>query len=213
MKIFRDICNSYGVNSYLLVGKDGTGVLIDPAFQNELELNELQNRIQENKVSLKAIIATHTHADHIMGTKLVVDAYPTAAFLIHKEGEPLYKTANDYSMIMGFKKREFPNPTGYVEDGEMLQFSDIELQVLYTPGHAPGSICLYNKADNVVFTGDVLFNSSIGRTDLQGGSFEVLQKSIREKLYTLSPDTLVLTGHGDSTSIGFEKENNPYVRG
>ena len=214
MEIFRNICNSYEVNSYLLIADDGTGVLIDPAFENERELSVLQRMIDENDASLVAIIATHTHADHVMGAKLLMDTYPDAAFLMHKEAEPLYKMLNDYSMIMGFKKRELATPTGYVTDNEILRFSDIELQVFHTPGHAPGSICMYCKTEDgdVVFTGDVLFHSSIGRTDLPGGSFDVLRTSIIEKLFTLPPDTLVLTGHGDATSIEFEKENNPFLQ-
>ena len=211
MKILRTVFNSYLVNSYLLIAGDNTGVLIDPACSNEEEAKRLQKIIEENNVRLSAIIATHTHADHTMGAKFVLDAYPNAAFLMHKEAEPLYKMTNDYSLIMGFKKVELPNPTQYVAEGEMLQFSDIELKVLYTPGHAPGSICLYSKADDVLFSGDVLFCSSIGRTDLPGGSFEVLRQSIFEKLFTLPLNTLVLPGHGDNTSIEFEKDNNPFL--
>jgi len=211
MKILQTVCNSYAVNSYLLIASDNTGVLIDPACKDEGECNRLQKMIQENNVSLRGIIATHTHADHVMGAKLVMDAYPEAAFLMHKEAEPLYEMLNDYSMIMGFKKRELAKITGYVTDNEVLQFSDIELQVLYTPGHAPGSICLYSPKDEVVFSGDVLFQSSIGRTDLPGGNYEVLKTSIFEKLFTLSPNTMVLPGHGDNTTIAFEKENNPFL--
>jgi glyoxylase-like metal-dependent hydrolase (beta-lactamase superfamily II) len=211
MKIFKTVCNSYIVNSYLLVASDNKGVLIDPACNDEAEWNRLQKIIKEHNVNLVGVIATHTHADHVMGAKFVLDAYPDAVFLMHKEGEPLYKATNDYSMIMGFKKREMPSPAGYVTDNEILHFSDIELQVFYTPGHAPGSICLYSKSDNVVFTGDVLFQSSIGRTDLPGGSFEVLKTSIYEKLFMLPENTIVLPGHGDSTTIEFEKKNNPYL--
>ena len=211
MKVLKTVCNSYLVNSYLLISGDNKGVLIDPACSDDAEWNRLQKIINEHNANLVSVIATHTHADHVMGAKFVMDSYPDAVFLIHKEGEPLYKTTNDYSLIMGFKKREMPNPTGYVTDNEVLPFSDIELQVLYPPGHAPGSICLYAKSDDVVFTGDVLFQSSIGRTDLLGGSFEVLKTSIYEKLFTLPPNTMVLPGHGDSTTIEFEKENNPYL--
>jgi len=211
MKIFKTVCNSYLVNSYLLIAENGEGILLDPACKDEAEFNRLQKIIKEYNASIVGVIATHTHADHIMGAKFVLDAYPNVIFLMHEEGEPLYKAANDYGLIMGFKKREMPNPTGYVIDNEILRFSNIELQVFYTPGHAPGSICLYSKADDVVFTGDVLFCGDIGRTDLPGGSFEVLRTSIYEKLLTLPPYTIVLPGHGDSTTIEFEKENNRYL--
>ena len=211
MKILTTVCNSYSVNSYLLIADDNKGVLIDPACKDEEECRRLQQMIKDNNVSLVAMIATHTHADHVMGAKLVMDACPEAAFLMHKEAEPLYGMLNDYSMIMGFKKRELAKITGYVTDNEMLQFADIELQVLYTPGHAPGSVCLYSPKDKVVFSGDVLFQSSIGRTDLHGGSYEVLKTSIYEKLFTLPSDTMVLPGHGDGTTIAFEKENNPFL--
>jgi len=211
MKVLRSIFNSYSVNSYLLIANDNKGVLVDPACRDEVDSSRLQKTIEENNVCLSAIIATHTHADHIMGAKLVLDMYPQAAFMMHKEAEPLYKMCNDYSIIMGFKKRELPNPTQYVSDDEVLHFSDIALKVLYTPGHAPGSICLYSETDNMLFSGDVLFLSSIGRTDLPGGSFEVLRNSILEKLFTLPNNTIVLPGHGDSTSIEYEKLNNPYL--
>jgi len=212
MKILRAVFNSYMVNSYLLIGSDNEGVLIDPACSDENECSRLQEMIEKNNVQLSAIIATHTHADHIMGAKLVMDAYPKAAFIMHKEAEPLYWMCNDYSMIMGFKKRHLSDPTQYVTDDEVLHFSDIELKVLYTPGHAPGSICLYSKSGSILFSGDVLFFNSIGRTDLPGGSYEVLRTSIFEKLFTLPDNTVVLPGHGDDTNIEFEKINNPFLR-
>ena len=211
MKVLNLVFNSYMVNSYLLIASDNKGVLIDPACSDKTESNRLQKIIKENNVSLSAIIATHTHADHVMGANLVLNANPKAEFLMHKEAEPLYRMTNDYSMIMGFKKRELPNPTRYVADGELLHFSDIELKVLYTPGHAPGSICLYSKAEDMLFSGDVLFLNSIGRTDLPGGSFEVLKQSIFEKLFILPDNTVVFPGHGDSTNIDFEKNNNPFL--
>ncbi len=211
MKVLRTVFNSYLVNSYLLIANDGKAVLIDPACSDQKECDRLQKIINEHNLSLVSIITTHTHADHVMGVKLLLDTYPEATFLMHKEAYLLYTMTNDYSMIMGFEKRELPDPTGYVSDGEMLHFSDISLNVLYTPGHAPGSICLYSKEDNMLFSGDVLFHNSIGRTDLPGGSFDVLKKSIFEKLFTLPSDTIVLPGHGDRTTIGFEKDNNPFL--
>jgi glyoxylase-like metal-dependent hydrolase (beta-lactamase superfamily II) len=212
MKILRFVCNSYLVNSYLLIADDDRAILIDAACNDQQEFEHLQEIIKKYNIRLTTVIMTHTHADHIMGIKQIMDNYPDVSFLIHREAEPLYTRANDYSMIMGFKKREFPSPTGYVTDGETLQVSDIALEILYTPGHAPGSICLYLRKENLLFSGDVLFRDSIGRTDLPGGSFDTLKKSIYEKLFTLPDDTTVFPGHGDNTTLGYEKTNNPFLR-
>ena len=211
MKILRTVCNSYLVNSYILIAEDNTAVLIDPACDSKEEFNRLLKIINEQELNIVATIITHPHADHVMGAKLMTEAFPQAELLMHEEGIPLYMAMNDYSIIMGFDKREIPAPTRYITDNEILKFSDIELQVLYTPGHAPGSICLYSKTDNVLFSGDVLFQSSIGRTDLPGGSFDVLKKSIYEKLFVLPDDTIVLPGHGDQTTIEYEKKHNPFL--
>ena len=211
MKILRTVCNSYLVNSYILIAEDNTSVLIDPACSNKEEFGRMLKIFEEYKLNIVATIITHPHADHVMGSKFMTDAFPKMELLMHEEGYPLYLTMNDYSLIMGFHKTEIPQPTRFVKDNEILKFSDIEIQVLYTPGHAPGSICLYSKADDVVFSGDVLFQSSIGRTDLPGGSFEVLKKSIYDKLFSLPCNTIVLPGHGDQTTIEFEKENNPFL--
>ena len=211
MKILRTVCNSYLVNSYLLIAKDNTGVLIDPACSSKEEFDRLLKIINDYTLNMAATIITHPHADHVMGAQFMIDTFPQAELLMHKEGFPLYQTMNDYSLIMGFGKREIPQPTRFVTDNEILNFSDIELEVLYTPGHAPGSICLYGKDNDVVFSGDVLFQNSIGRTDLPGGNFNMLKKSISEKLFTLPENTLVLPGHGDQTTIEFEKEHNPFL--
>ena len=211
MKILRTVCNSYLVNSYILIAEDNTVVLIDPACDNEEEFNRLLKIINKQNLTIVATIITHPHADHVMGAKFMTDTFPQAELLMHEEGNSLYLEMNDYSLIMGFDKRDIPVPTRYVADDEILTFSDIELQVLYTPGHAPGSICLYAKTDDVLFSGDVLFQSSIGRTDLPGGSFDVLKKSIYEKLFVLPEDTIVLPGHGDQTTIEYEKKNNPFL--
>jgi glyoxylase-like metal-dependent hydrolase (beta-lactamase superfamily II) len=211
MNISQFACNSYEVNTYLLAADDNKAVIIDPACADESEFARLKKTIAEKRLKIVCILLTHPHADHVLGVKFLTDAFPNAQFLMHKEGLPLYENANDYSLIMGFQKRAFPAPSGFLTDEQELRFSDIRLNVFYTPGHAPGSVCYYAKSEDVVFTGDVLFHSSIGRTDLPGGSFETLRKSIMEKLFTLPDSTLVLPGHGEETSIEFEKQHNPFL--
>lgn len=212
MNISQAVFNSYAVNTYLLTAEDRTTVLIDPACADKAEFARLKKTIEEKQLNVVCMLLTHAHADHILGIPFVADAFPNAQFLMHKEGLPLYEDANDYSLIMGFKKREFPAPSGLVTDGQELVFSDIKLKVLHTPGHAPGSICYYAKEEDVVFSGDVLFCSSVGRTDLPGGDTETLYHSIREQLFTLPNTTLVLPGHGSETTIGFEKQHNPFLK-
>ena len=213
MDITQTAFNSYAVNTYLLKATNKKTVIIDPACADKSEFARLEKIIAENQLDIVCVLLTHSHADHILGVKFITDVFPNAQFLMHKEGLSIYESANDYSMIMGFKKRELPAPSGFLSDEQELEFAtDLKLKVFYTPGHAPGSLCYYEDTAGVVFTGDVLFQNSIGRTDLPGGSFEVLRTSIFEKLFTLPDSTLVLPGHGDETTIGFEKENNPFLK-
>ncbi|MBO4738535.1 MAG: MBL fold metallo-hydrolase [Bacteroidales bacterium] len=211
MKIYRTVFNSYMVNTYLLLSDNKQAVIIDPAFANQQEWEMMNNKIVELGASLQMALVTHAHADHIMGAALLLNAYPNIAFMMHKDSLPLYQDANNYAMIMGFEKQNFPQPTQFYADNQQLEIDNHRLTILSTPGHAPGSVSVYSQEDNVVFTGDALFRCSIGRTDLQGGSFDVLKHSIQQKLYTLPDETLVLPGHGDSSTIAFEKHYNPFV--
>jgi len=211
MDITQVAFNSYEVNTYLLVSENKKTVIIDPACSNESEFGHLERIIAERQMDVVCILLTHAHADHVMGIKYVMDAFPDAQFLMHEEGLSLYESANDYSMIMGFKKQEFPAPSGFITDEQRLVFApDLRLKVFHTTGNAPGSVCYYAADDNVVFTGDVLFRQSIGRTDLPGGDHETLLTSIREKLFTLPDFILVLPGHGGSTTIEKEKQDNSF---
>jgi glyoxylase-like metal-dependent hydrolase (beta-lactamase superfamily II) len=148
-----------------------------------------------------------------MGCRLIADAFPQATLWMHEESLDLYQQVNDYAMLMGFSKiADIPQPDGYLKDADVRKLGELTLQILHTPGHAPGSICIYCPEAEIVFTGDVLFKDSIGRTDLQGGSFDVLQDMIQTKLFTLPQQTVVLPGHGDQTTIGYEQQYNPFLR-
>ena len=130
---------------------------------------------------------------------------------MHKGGEYFIKNAKSWAELLGFYIDKVDLPSKFLEDADKIKFGKSELEVAYTPGHADGSICLISRKDKFVISGDVLFAGSIGRTDLPTGNFEILAKSIKEKLYTLDDDFTVYPGHGPSTTIGEEKRSNPFV--
>ena len=181
-----------GVNCYVL-GDEETreAIVIDPGGN----VPDIQAVIQRHALSLKTIINTHGHWDHT-GGNAGLQKVCGGRILIHPREQ--YKD---------FK------PDGFIEDGDLESFGSLKLKVLYTPGHSPGGISLYLAEAGLVFVGDLLFSGSIGRTDLAGGSFEVLLRSVTEKIFPLGDETQVLPGHGPSTTVGREKRFNPFLRG
>jgi glyoxylase-like metal-dependent hydrolase (beta-lactamase superfamily II) len=208
MKTF--VFNSFMVNGYLLFDETGEAVSVDISCSTGREERELSGFIDTNGLTLVMNINTHCHIDHILGNDFI-EAHYKIRPVYHRAGIPFFITAREIADSFGFRLDRIPEPAKYLEDGELLRWGKTELQVLYTPGHAEGSICLYNQHQGFVITGDVLFRDSIGRTDLPGGNFDQLMKSIREKLFTLPDDTVVYPGHGPDTTIGYEKRNNPFI--
>ncbi len=198
----------FAVFAYL-VGSTTTGeaLVIDPAAEGEFLVKEAE----KNSLRIKYIVNTHSHVDHVMGNKKM-KALTGAEIVIH-EAESMYLGGKPDQMTTMFGAEPSPRADITVRDGDLITVGDISLKVLHTPGHSPGSMCLY--ADGLVFTGDTLFVGGVGRTDLQGGSWETLVSSIRGKLFRLPDPTVVLPGHnyGEATksTIGLEKASNPYV--
>jgi glyoxylase-like metal-dependent hydrolase (beta-lactamase superfamily II) len=122
-----------------------------------------------------------------------------------------WETASEFGSVFGIKVENMITPVNFIEEGDILHYGNSSLEVLYTPGHADGSVCLVNHTDRYVIAGDVLFRDSIGRTDLPTGNFDILYKSITTKLFTLPDDYVVYPGHGPETTIGYEKQNNPFL--
>jgi len=208
----RTVCNSYLVNSYILAAENKEAVLIDPACCDEQQCSRMVEAVEQNQFKIVHILITHPHADHVMGTQMLKSAFPDATIMMHKEGLETYLQANDYALLMGFKKMSnIPPIDEYIVDNQEIKLSNLTLKILYTPGHAPGSVSIFCPQGNLVFTGDVLFKESIGRTDLAGGDFQTLKNMIYNKLFTLGEDTTVLPGHGNKTTIGHEKQFNPFL--
>ncbi|MEI6890316.1 MAG: MBL fold metallo-hydrolase [Bacteroidales bacterium] len=203
--------NSFMVNTYVLYDETGEAVIVDAACYEPFEKQGLSDFIADAGLKVVRNIYTHCHIDHILGTGYVFQKYGVRPEY-HKAGIPFFDQAKDIGFNFGYTLDEFPETLGYFEDGEQIRFGMCALQVLYTPGHADGSVCFYHPDDGFVITGDVLFKDTIGRTDLPTGDFEILRENIITKLFTLPDDTIVYPGHGPATTIGYEKENNEFIK-
>ncbi len=201
------IVNAFFVNNHLLIDRENREIALIDAPGVYPELNDLLN--QGYKV--KWIALTHGHIDHIAGLRDIVDL-TGAPWYIHLNDLKYVEHAPRDMFASVLKVKEPPENPLFFKEGDTLSIGDAEFKIFETPGHTPGGVSLYSEKYSVVFTGDTLFKLSIGRTDLPGGDFNTLKDSILTKLYTLPDNTVVFSGHGETTTIGFEKANNPFVR-
>lgn len=204
--------NPFQENTYIIYNDKKECWIVDPGMYEPSEIADFNKYIVDNELVPKAIINTHTHIDHIFGVQELVKKYQIP-FLIHKEDQPVLNGAAGSAMLFGFQFTDTPSVDGYIDESEPYKLGDDELQVLFTPGHSPGSISFYYAKGNWVLGGDVLFSGSIGRTDLPGGNFDTLINSIKTQLFSLPDHTTVYSGHGPETSIGQEKASNPFLHG
>ncbi len=204
------IFNHYQLNTYLLFDNSNEGIIIDAGNSNEEENNILFNFIDSNNINIKGLYYTHAHVDHIVGNNAIIQKYSIKA-AAHKDSLLFFEQAPSYAKSLGFDIPSLIPPEIFLKDNDIIHFGESELKVICTPGHADGSLSFYSEKDAFIIVGDVLFRGSIGRTDLPTGNFDLLSKSIVEKLYSLPNNVKVYAGHGPSTTIGFEKLNNPFV--
>jgi hydroxyacylglutathione hydrolase len=190
-------------------GGPGPGLVIDPGFEPEAILVELGRQ----RVTPTAIVLTHAHLDHAWGVAAVASAFPGAGVLLHRDDLPLYRDLALQAKMFGFPPPATVEPTGFLSEGDRVPIGGETLLVRHTPGHSPGHIVLIDEDPEapVAIVGDVLFAGSVGRTDLWGGSFPQLERSIRQVLYSLPDHTRVVCGHGPDTTIAAEKATNPFV--
>jgi len=178
--------------------------LVDPSMESEPVLEEIRSR----GLALKVILNTHGHLDHIYHNRLFQES-TGAPIWIHAADVPMLEAARQQGMMFGIDVDPSPPPDRLLADGDCLEFADVQFEVLHTPGHTPGGVCLH--APGLLIAGDTLFAGSIGRTDLPGGSYATLIRSIRSRLLPLPDDTRVLSGHGPETTIGRERGSNPFI--
>jgi hydroxyacylglutathione hydrolase len=194
-----------------IVGDETTGeaIVIDPGD----EVERVQEILSRHKLRAKYIIATHAHIDHVGGIEKLKIA-TGAAVLMHQADLPLYQNVGMQAEWLGVAPPGIVEVDQFLKEGDKLRWGALELDVLHTPGHSPGSLSLHLPgARNRIFSGDTLFQGSIGRTDLWGGSFQQIVRSIASKLLKFPDETPVFPGHGESTTIGEEREHNPFLRG
>jgi len=210
LKIDSFTFNPFQENTYVLSDESGECIIIDPGCYDAEEKEELAIFIDSKGLKPVKILLTHAHIDHVLGINFLAGKYGLPIVMNSIETE-LLKSASIYGQMWGIQVEPAPDPQEFLKDGDTFTFGKTELEVLFTPGHSPGSLSFYHRPTKQLIAGDVLFYGSIGRTDLPGGNFETLEKSIRTKLYTLEDDVIVYSGHGQSTTIGHEKHTNPFV--
>ena len=210
VKVFE--FNPVQENTYVLYNEEKSAIVVDPGCYFENERRQLKDFITENQLTPTNLVNTHCHLDHVFGNRFVAETWKKPLQIHERE-----RLVLDYAPISGEQYNlPFENYEGeiiYLKEGDVIKLGQDELQVIFAPGHAPGHICLYHAKQQFLIAGDVLFRMSIGRTDIPGGNHNTLIRSIREKLFVLPDEVVVYPGHGPSTTIGFEKANNPFLAG
>lgn len=201
--------NPFSENTYVVFSHTKEAIIVDPGCSNREEENQLAGFVKQHNLRVKQLINTHCHIDHVLGNDFVKSTYQVP-LLIHTLEEPLLKAVKTYASNYGFPKYREVLPDAFLKEGDVVKIGQDELLVLFVPGHSPGHIALYDTSGKALISGDVLFENSIGRTDLPGGNYHTLIESIHKKLFTLPDDVVVYCGHGPTTTLGFEKRTNPF---
>ncbi|WP_426490265.1 MBL fold metallo-hydrolase [Hymenobacter sp. 102] len=203
--------NAFSENTYLLHDATGQCVVVDPGCYEKAEQQALRQFITDQGLQVVLLLNTHCHIDHVFGNQFVLDTYQVP-FLIHEADLSTLRSVPAYAPSYGFPHYTPAEPTGFLTAGEPVRFGETELEVRFAPGHAPGHVVFYHAPSGVVIGGDVLFRGSIGRTDLPGGDYATLIRSIRTALFTLPDETVVYPGHGPATTVGEERRSNPFLQ-
>jgi len=202
--------NPFSENTFLVWEKESKqAAVIDPGCFSLEEENELKDFILGKQLSLKYLLNTHCHLDHIFGNNFVLKEFQPQYFIPELD-KRLLKNAPTQAQMFDIEMANVQPAENFLSEDITFNLGTDEMSFLFTPGHTPGEFCIYFPKNSFCFTGDVLFQNSIGRTDLPGGNSQTLLKSIRQKLFTLPEETIIYPGHGNSSTIGNEKRNNPF---
>lgn len=210
LKIKLFTFNPFQENTYILYDDNGAAAIVDPGCYESEEQEVLRSFILSENLNPQLLLNTHCHIDHVLGNAWVKRTFDIP-LLIHDKDIAVLNSVKAYASNYGFHKYESTEPDGYLSTDQDIQIGDEKLEVRFVPGHAPGHVVFYHKESGVCIAGDTLFRTSIGRTDLPGGDHALLLEKIKSELFSLPDDTIIYPGHGPVTSIGFEKNNNPFV--
>jgi hydroxyacylglutathione hydrolase len=205
------VFNPVQENTYVLSGQKDACCIIDPGCYFGNERGHLKEYIEQQGLSPKILLNTHCHLDHVFGNKFVYDTWDLPLHL-HEKEEPVLAVAPEAGLLWDMPFENYRGELIFLTPGRSITLGDDKLDILFLPGHSPGSIGFYSAEQGFLIGGDVLFLESIGRTDLPGGDHQTLLNSIRRQLWTLPDETVVYPGHGEPTTIGWEKKHNPFLR-
>ncbi|MEO8447722.1 MAG: MBL fold metallo-hydrolase [bacterium] len=212
MKIIQLPVNPFAMNCYIYYDEiSKEGVIIDPAVYSDEEKNDLKNLIEENKISIKYILNTHGHLDHILGNKFAKD-YFNVPVMMHKDDLFLLENSKAQAELFGINLEKPPPADIFIDENSVIDLPSFKFKIIHTPGHSPGSVCFIDESNKNVFCGDLIFKNSVGRSDLQGGDHNVLISSIKNNLFKNTEDDYDLfPGHMETTNVGVEKKLNPFL--
>lgn len=203
--------NPFQENTYLLYNAQKDCCIIDPGCYFPAERDELKTGIEKTGLKPVMLLNTHCHIDHILGNQFVFETWGLPLHL-HEKEQPVLDYGQPTANLYQLEYRPFTGPLVYLREKTVLSLGEEELEIRFTPGHSPGSVSFYHEAGSFIIGGDVLFNGSVGRTDLPGGDMDILVESIQTQFFSLPDDTKVYSGHGPVTTVGLEKMNNPFVK-
>ncbi len=202
--------NPFQENSYVLYHENGDCIIIDPGFYEDHEKDQLLHFIIQKNLKPVQLLNTHAHLDHIFGNKFVADTFGLVPYMHELELET-HEKATTIGLMYNLPFDAYSGKPVLLNESDKIKLGDDELSIHFLPGHSRGSLGFYCEKQGFIISGDVLFNGSIGRTDLPGGDFATLMRSIKEKLFLLPDDTIVYSGHGPETTLGQEKISNPFL--
>lgn len=210
MKIKPFVFNDFSVNSFVIFDDTKECIIVDPGCISPAERELLDGFINDNQLKPVKLVNTHCHVDHVAGVNYIKQKYKIP-FYAHKDDDSNLADAERAGQLYGMRIDTPPKVDHYLSHGDVVEFGDSKVDILHLPGHSKGSVALFAEEDKFVVVGDVLFNGSVGRTDLNGGSLDELMNSIKSVLFKLEDDVIVYSGHGPETTIGNEVRSNPFL--